>query len=159
MWQANIQENNNMVSIRAYTPDDFAAVYHVNQISDEFHWREESMRDCLSNSAHFCWVLEIDNQIEAFIIVSVAAQESEIWNLCVAPHVQRRGYASLLLKHALAFVKEKGAQMMFLEVRVSNKAAQALYQAFGFNEFSIRKNYYRYHGDTREDALVFALNL
>ena len=43
----------------------------------------------------------------------------------------------------------RGARHLTLEVRVSNKAAQALYRRFGFAPVGLRKNYYR-----NEDAMV-----
>jgi len=48
-----------------------------------------------------------------------------------------------------------GINIWFLEVRASNAAAIAVYQALDFNELGIRRNYY----DTatgREDAVMMA---
>jgi [ribosomal protein S18]-alanine N-acetyltransferase len=158
MSQQNIPEENNSLHIRPYTPEDFSAIHRIDQTGHEFPWSEGGLRDCLG-LGHYCWVLERGPEIEAFVIFSIAAQESEIWNLCVSPYARRQGHARLLLKHVFEFLREKGVDMMFLEVRVSNKPAQVLYHSLGFNELSTRKDYYRYHGDTREDALVLALAL
>ena len=158
MFQQNIQEKNNSIQIRPYTPEDFSAIHQIDQTGHEFPWSETGLSDCLG-LGHYCWVLEKNSEIEAFIIFSIASKESEIWNLCVAPRARRQGHAKLLLKHVFDFLIEKGVETMFLEVRVSNKPAQVLYHSLGFNEFSVRKDYYRYHGDTREDALVLALTL
>ncbi|MCR2392783.1 ribosomal-protein-alanine N-acetyltransferase, partial [Salmonella enterica] len=47
---------------------------------------------------------------------------------------------------------------LWLEVRASNQAAIALYEDLGFNEVTVRRNYYpSAHG--REDAIVMALPL
>ncbi|RRA28422.1 ribosomal-protein-alanine N-acetyltransferase, partial [Cronobacter sakazakii] len=45
-----------------------------------------------------------------------------------------------------------------LEVRASNHAARALYESLGFNEATIRRNYYP-TSDGREDAIIMALPL
>ena len=45
------------------------------------------------------------------------------------------------------------AESLFLEVRVSNERARALYAGAGFKEISIRKGYYPSR-DGREDAIV-----
>jgi ribosomal-protein-alanine N-acetyltransferase len=50
------------------------------------------------------------------------------------------------------------AETVFLEVRVSNEVAIALYQDEGFNEIGIRKAYYP-ATDGREDAMMLALQL
>jgi ribosomal-protein-alanine N-acetyltransferase len=47
---------------------------------------------------------------------------------------------------------------MFLEVRPSNKAAIGLYESMGFNEFSVRKDYYPAING-REDAVLMGLAL
>ena len=58
----------------------------------------------------------------------------------------------------IRLAKKNDANDMYLEVRVSNKAAIQLYHQRGFNELGVRNNYYpAEHG--REDALIFALNL
>jgi ribosomal-protein-alanine N-acetyltransferase len=158
MLQQNIPEKNNLVNIRSYTPEDFAAIYHIDSTGHDFPWSEGGLRDCLA-LGHFCWVLEVEGKIEAFIIFSIAGKESEIWNLGVATDARRQGYARLLLQKVFAHLREKDVETMFLEVRESNKAAQQLYHNLGFNEFSTRKEYYRYYGDAREDALVLALTL
>ena len=43
---------------------------------------------------------------------------------------------------------------LYLEVRVSNKAAQRIYREFGFKPIAIRQNYY---SDDGEDAIVMCL--
>ncbi|MEN1508294.1 ribosomal-protein-alanine N-acetyltransferase, partial [Pseudomonas aeruginosa] len=45
---------------------------------------------------------------------------------------------------------------LWLEVRASNAAAIALYESLGFNEATIRRNYYP-TTDGREDAIIMAL--
>jgi ribosomal-protein-alanine N-acetyltransferase len=44
-----------------------------------------------------------------------------------------------------------GVKTVCLEVRASNTAAKALYEALDFEPISIRKNYY---DDPREDAVI-----
>ena len=46
--------------------------------------------------------------------------------------------------------KEKGATQCFLEVRVSNENAIALYKKFGYEPYGIRAKYY----EDGEDALA-----
>jgi [ribosomal protein S18]-alanine N-acetyltransferase len=156
--QNTLANNENHKVIRPYTPDDFDAIHAIDSTGHEFPWSEGGMRDCLA-LGHHCRVLEINGKVEAFIIFSIASKESELWNFCVAPPMRRRGYAKLLLEHVFAELREKGVDMLFLEVRRSNEPAQLLYRSLGFTEFSVRTDYYRYHGDSREDALVFALTL
>jgi len=76
------------------------------------------------------------------ILGRVAADEAEILTLAVLPAMRRRGIGSALLRAAMAHATDLGAQVMFLEVAVTNHAAHALYTAHGFAEAGVRHHYY-----------------
>lgn len=61
-----------------------------------------------------------------------------------------------LLEHVIDEVEKLGVVTLWLEVRASNVAAIALYESLGFNEATIRRNYYP-TADGREDAIIMAL--
>ena len=64
----------------------------------------------------------------------------------------------MLLREAMGVARSRGARSLFLEVRPSNRGAQALYTRFGFSKVGVRRGYYpAFFG--REDALVLALAL
>ena len=52
----------------------------------------------------------------------------------------------------------KGIATLWLEVRASNSPAIALYESLGFNEVTVRKNYYP-AAQGKEDAVIMALYL
>lgn len=80
----------------------------------------------------------------------VILDESHIMTIAVHPQHRRRGLGTLLLLDLFEQARERGVQRLTLEVRVSNVAAQRLYQAFGFHLEGRRLHYY---GDG-EDALI-----
>ena len=53
-------------------------------------------------------------------------------------------------------LEKRGVATLWLEVRASNASAIALYESLGFNEATIRRNYYP-TTDGREDAIIMAL--
>ena len=61
-----------------------------------------------------------------------------------------------LLEHLIDELEKRGAATLWMEVRASNAAAIALYESLGFNEATIRRNYYP-TTDGREDAIIMAL--
>ena len=63
-----------------------------------------------------------------------------------------------MLREAAVLARRRAARSVFLEVRPSNLAAQALYARFGFRRIAVRRNYYPAHLG-REDALVLTLTL
>ncbi|MES1023831.1 ribosomal protein S18-alanine N-acetyltransferase [Gloeocapsa sp. BRSZ] len=78
-------------------------------------------------------------------------EEAHITILAVHPQYQRQGFGQALLYGLLSVAEERGLERATLEVRVSNDAAIALYQKFGFKTAGRRKRYYK---DTGEDALI-----
>jgi ribosomal-protein-alanine N-acetyltransferase len=80
-----------------------------------------------------------EGRIAGFLVArTLAADERELLNLAVDPLHRRRGIGRSLVKALLA--EAPGA--VFLEVRESNRRARDLYKSLGFQEVSLRKNYY-----------------
>jgi ribosomal-protein-alanine N-acetyltransferase len=77
--------------------------------------------------------------------------ELHLNSVAVDDRWRRQGAARLLLRHVLAEAAAAGARSATLEVRRSNTAALALYDALGFKVEAVRRDYYQ---DPREDALI-----
>jgi len=120
-------------------------------------WTEGIFRDCLRNGQE-CWLLMSSGQNVGHGILSVAAGESHLLNVCVHPDFQGHGFGRIIVEHVLARARAGEASTIFLEVRPSNLAACELYDKLGFNEVGIRENYYPSKVG-REDALVLAKEL
>jgi ribosomal-protein-alanine N-acetyltransferase len=72
--------------------------------------------------------------------------------------MQKKGYGSDLLKEVIRRSELAHSKTIYLEVRMSNHAAIRLYDKHGFNEMSIRKDYYRAK-EGREDAVLMGLEI
>ncbi len=143
--------------LRIMAADDLPEVLEIEQRAYEFPWTEGIFKDCL-RVGYPAWVYGEGGRIQGYGILSVAAGEGHILNLCVAPERQRRGVGKRLLRALLLTAELLEVDTLFLEVRVSNRAALALYRKFGFNEIGIRRNYYP-AAKGREDAMVLAKHL
>jgi len=137
--------------------EDLAAVMEIELRAYEFPWSEGNMRDCI-NSNYYCCVYRLDDRRVGYAVISVAAGEAQILNICIDPDMQGQGLGRRLLQHLIAEAGRRNADTLFLEVRASNRAAIALYDAAGFNEVGQRHGYYPAK-DGREDALVLAFSL
>ena len=144
-------------AIRPMTSADLAAVAAVERDSYRYPWSEGIFRDCLLAGYHSV-VFEMEGQVAGYGIMSVAAAEAHILNLCVHPSCQRRGYGRSLLHELLAGARAAAVAKVFLEVRPSNQAALALYAAEGFERIGIRPGYYQAERG-REDAVILAASL
>jgi ribosomal-protein-alanine N-acetyltransferase len=114
-------------------------------------------RDCLL-ADYPARVLVQDGEIIGYGMLSVAADEAHVLNVCAAPEVQGCGHGRRLLRALLQLARGRGVQRVFLEVRPSNPTAIALYHAEGFNEIGRRPRYYPAK-QGREDAIVMAMEL
>jgi ribosomal-protein-alanine N-acetyltransferase len=75
--------------------------------------------------------------------------EAHISTIATHPLYRGMGLGELLLASMIRRGLNMGAQVLSLEVRVSNEPAIALYHKYQFAEFGIKTKYYR---DNREDA-------
>lgn len=86
----------------------------------------------------------VENEVVTGLICGYfAADEAEITSVAVAPEYRRKGIAGQLMKAYLAALPEI-TNSIFLEVRESNSPAIGLYEKFGFEKISIRKNFYSF---------------
>lgn len=143
--------------IRAMSTRDLRGVAAVEQASYEFPWSPGIFRDCLLAGYH-CLVLVAEGDINGYGIMSVAAREAHVLNLCVHPQFQRRGFGRQLLHTLCARADMLGVERVFLEVRPSNRAAINLYRSAGFEQIGVRPSYYQAHSG-REDAVIFAAGI
>lgn len=144
-------------SLRPMREDDLVAVQTVEERAYEFPWTLGIFRDCL-RSDYPAWVLEEGGVIVGYVLLSIAAGEAHILNVCVAPEHQGRGLGRKLVRAIMHVARGRGAERVFLEVRPSNVGAIALYHDEGFNEIGRRPRYYPAR-DGREDAIVMAMEL
>jgi ribosomal-protein-alanine N-acetyltransferase len=88
-----------------------------------------------------------------FASLWIMADEAHLTNIAVRPDHRRQGVGDLLMISVVELAQELKADYLTLEVRVSNTAAQLLYQKYGFADVGRRKGYYT---DNREDALIMS---
>jgi [ribosomal protein S18]-alanine N-acetyltransferase len=142
---------------RSANESDVPAIMGIERQSYIFPWTEGIFRDCLRVN-YTCRVVEIGASIAGYGIMSIAAGEAHLLNLCVAADWRCRGVGRRLLAHLLQVAASLGARESFLEARPSNTIAIRLYQALGYVQIGIRRGYYQ-AVDGREDAIVLKRRL
>jgi ribosomal-protein-alanine N-acetyltransferase len=95
-----------------------------------------------------------ERSVIGYLVFWLVEDEMHILNLAIAPTFRRERVARKLVLDALKRASLKGAKRAFLEVRVSNSAAQKLYSNLGFVVTSVRREYY---DKPVEDAVVMTL--
>jgi ribosomal-protein-alanine N-acetyltransferase len=152
---ANLKED--VPALRAMQLDDLDTVVALETEAYEFPWTFGIFRDCL-RAGYECWVLVQADAVIGYSILSVAAAEAHLLNICIASSEQGRGHGTRLVRRMIDLARWHHAERMFLEVRPSNVHAIALYDHIGFNEIGRRPNYYPAKRG-REDAIVMAIEL
>lgn len=145
------------IALRPMRESDLDDVLAIEQRAYPFPWTRGIFRDCLK-AQYPSWVMTEHGCMIGYGILSLAAGEAHVLNICTAPERQGRGYGRRLLRALIATAREQHAERIFLEVRPSNPTAIALYHSEGFNEIGRRPRYYPAR-DGREDALVMAMEL
>lgn len=143
--------------LRAMTPQDIEDVMAIEARAYPQPWTVGNFRDCLK-SGYKAYVLDANGEMIGYALMSCAAGEAHVLNICIRPESQGKGLGRTMLHTLENEARQLGADMILLEVRASNCVAITLYQSMGFNELGCRKNYYP-AGKGREDALVMALQL
>jgi [ribosomal protein S18]-alanine N-acetyltransferase len=134
--------------------EDLDEIMGVEVRAYPFPWTDGIFRDCM-RVGYSCWVMIEAERLVGYAVMSMAAGECHVLNLCVRPECQGRGYGRYLLRGLLEHARRHKVETAFLEVRPSNAPAVHLYQSEGFNEVGLRKRYYPANRG-REDALVLA---
>lgn len=152
------QTNLGELSLEVFSENDVPAIAALEQTLNPSPWSESLILESVASS-HWCFGLKQHDLWVAYCVLSFVAGEAELLILGVAKSAQRKGIARAMLEALQPFISSK-ARSIFLEVRESNHAAIALYEALGFNQVGERKNYYPVAGKlNKETALIFAKEL
>lgn len=141
--------------IRPMTAADLSWAVALEKRLSPHPWSEQSFTDSLRQ--HRCWVLAAGSRPLGFLVFSLVADQAELLNIGVLPECQGQGFGRQLVQFFIDECRPTAATL-FLEVRVGNEPAIALYQSEGFCEAGIRPGYY-ITAQGREDAIVMALDL
>ncbi len=142
--------------IRPYDPKDAVAVMVITKRSPEAAQWDANAYANPAAVGQTVLVAEVDRQVCGFLVVRLIDAEAEILNLAVEPLEREKGIGSLLLAAIVEESQRRQVERIFLEVRESNHAAIAFYQAHGFWKTGERKKYYR---NPSENAVLMEKSL
>ena len=134
-----------------HLPDIFRIAREAFLVADG--WSEASLSEELHRPFSFVRVALVDGVVRAYLVFWVVQGEAQILQIATDPAMVRLGIGKKLMEWGLEEGASLGAQTFFLEVRVSNEPALALYRRVGFRRIAVRKRYYEHPA---EDAVVMA---
>jgi len=150
-----------MEDIRPASHEDIQAVFELNLASFPEAWSHRALMDARGHGYDLDVWRASRGKLVAYYLGQDVLDEVHIMQLAVAPAFRRQSLGVRMIRYVLDKKRCKGMRHVWLEVRASNMAAQALYAGLGFRISGTRKNYYtpRSAGFPREDALVMRYDL
>lgn len=142
--------------IRKMTQADVPAIAELEKICFSDPWSENSIASELDNRLSYWLVAEENDKVVGYVGSQSVLDSADMMNVAVDPEYRKQGIGEALVGELLVHLKEKKIISLFLEVRVSNMPAIALYEKLGFTVAGRRPKYYR---NPREDALILRKEL
>ena len=153
--------------VRIFRLDDLSRVMSINEECLPENYSTFFYRDLYQRFPKTFIVAEADGDIQGYIMCRIerglskfktfrTARHAHVVSIAVREPYRRRGIASeILLKAMENGVETYNVTECFLEVRVSNEPAIALYEKLGFTSVNRKLGYYM----DGEDARVMAKSL
>jgi len=122
-------------------------------------WDEQSLTSLLMLPGVFGFVcVELGDPI-GFLLARQMADEGELLSLAVRKTQRRRGSGRALMDAMRRRMCAAGVRHLYLEVGVDNQNARTFYEAQGFRQTGVRRDYYRTTNDKPGDALMMVCDL
>lgn len=140
-----------MIEINRMTIKDVPEIAHIEKQCFTVPWSEQSFRDEMSNKLAVYFTAKDNGKCIGYAGFWNVSGEGGVTNVAVLPEYRRRGIGSRLVAEMVRVGESLKLDLLTLEVRKSNTAAQSLYEKFGFEIIGERK---RYYSDNGEDAHI-----
>jgi ribosomal-protein-alanine acetyltransferase len=133
--------------LRRATVDDLDAIMRLEEeMFPSDSWSRELMREELAAShSYYLVALGEGGGLDGYAGLRApdGSPEADIQTVAVVPSVRRQGLGRRLVDALVAEARSRGAEEVFLEVRVDNPGAQQLYTSLGFVNIAVREHYYQ----------------
>lgn len=151
------------MTIRDAEKTDLASVVRIERASFAQPWPYDAFDRFLDQPGFLVADREDsstdDEAVVGYVVGDVSPEFGRdlghVKDLAVAPSARRRGIGRSLLVRSLTALTVEGAELVKLEVRAGNDAAQSLYRDVGFQPTRRIPRYYR----DGEDALVMTVDV
>ncbi|MDY0272584.1 MAG: tRNA (adenosine(37)-N6)-threonylcarbamoyltransferase complex dimerization subunit type 1 TsaB [Advenella sp.] len=145
--------------VQAMNEAHIDAVVAIEQAVQDKPWTKGNFLDAL-NANYPGWVItDRQNTVLGFAMQMLAPDVSHLLLIGVTPGFQGQGLGARLLAFTENRLKEAGLTMQVLEVRPSNRQANAFYKRHNYVQIGVRKGYYAGNNGESEDALVLQKQL
>ena len=138
--------------VRKLMPADLSAVMEIEKASFRHPYDEKQMLyEMNENPVAYLYVAVVDHEVVGFIDFYITFNSASISQIAVKETFRRKGIGEMLLQQMEKDFQTQADPIEFstLEVRKSNEGARAFYLKNGYEEITVKKQYY----DDGEDAI------
>lgn len=145
------------IKIRSMLLEDLPQIITIEKSRDDLPWQEHIFQGCIE-VGYQCLVVEKNHNVIGYAIMGFINDEAHIFNICLLPGQQGKGYGRYIMQRLLANARTQKASRILLKVRESKIIPNRLYSQLGFRVIDCLPDYYDVY-EGKENALVFELKL
>jgi len=150
------------ISFNKFNSVEIPSVLSIEEQNSDYPWSQLQFTTSIENSNNLCYCRSLNGKTIGYLIAMLAEDTADILNIGIDTDFQRKGYGTALLNHLIEELRKRDIGEIFLEVRAGNKSAIQFYKRQGFEEISVRKNYYTKNSKNqshREDGIIMSIKI
>lgn len=150
------------ISFNKLTSVEIPSVLSIEEQNSDYPWFQDQFTTSIENSKNLCYCLNLNGKTIGYLIAMLAVDTADILNIGIDPDFQRKGYGTGLISYLIEKLRKRYIGEILLEVRAGNKSAIQFYKRQGFEEISVRKNYYTKNSKNqsqREDGIIMSIKI
>jgi ribosomal-protein-alanine N-acetyltransferase len=122
--------------------NDLDAIHSLEVICFPSPWRRDFFESEMRGDSRFHLVARRGGLLIGYLFAMWFFDEMHVNKIAVAETERRKGIADALMDRCLEFARANGVTTISLEVRQSNRGAQAFYEHLDFEPMYVRPRYY-----------------
>ncbi len=150
------------ISFNKLSSVEIPSVLSIEEQNSDDSWSQDQFTTSIENNKNLCYCLNLNGKTIGYLIAMLAADTADILNIGIDPDFKRQGYGKALLNHLIKELRKRHIVEILLEVRAGNQSAIQFYKRQGFEEISVRKNYYMKNSKNqshREDGIIMRIKI
>ena len=150
------------ISFNKLSSIEIPSLLSIEEQNSDYPWSQLQFTTSIENSKNLCYCLSLDGKTIGYLIALLAGDTADILNIGIDSDFKRQGHGTALLNHLIEELSKRDIGEILLEVRAGNKSAIQFYKRQGFEEISVRKNYYTKNSKNqshREDGIIMRIKI
>ena len=150
------------ISFNKLSSIEIPSVLSIEEQNSDYPWSQLQFTTSIENSNNLCYCLSLNGKTIGYLITMLAGDTADILNIGIDSDFKRQGHSTALLNHLIEELSKRDIGEILLEVRAGNKSAIQFYKRQGFEEISVRKNYYTKNSKNqlhREDGIIMSIKI